>query len=126
MAEFYEKISVNTRVLISVLSILLLMCFAYLIRTYSTANQYRKMYQKEIDAEKNRQLKIIEQKEKKIDSLLNANKKQDLIIFSSLKSIDSLKKVKNKVIIEYRERIIDIDNLNAEQIEKYWQNEFKN
>lgn len=126
MAEFYEKISVNTRVLISVLSILLLMCLAYLIRTYSTANQYRKMYQKEIDAEKNRQLKIIEQKEKKIDSLLNANKKQDLIIFSSLKSIDSLKKVKNKVIIEYRDRIIDIDNLNAEQIEKYWQNEFKN
>jgi hypothetical protein len=84
------------------------------------------MYQKEIDAEKNRQIKIIEQKEKKIDSLLNANKKQDLIIFSSLKSIDSLKQVKNKVIIEYRERIIDIDNLNAEQIEKYWQNEFKN
>jgi len=126
MGEFYEKISVNTRVLISVLSILLLMCFAYLIRTYTTSNQYRKMYQKEIDAEKNRQIKIIEQKEKKIDSLLNANKKQDLIIFSSLKSIDSLKQVKNKVIIEYRERIIDINNLNAEQIEKYWQNEFKN
>ena len=39
--------------------------------------------------------------------------------------IDSLEKVKNKVVIKYQIKYKQIDKYNAEQILKYWKNELK-
>jgi len=109
---------------ITVVMILLFVFVYFLLRNYNDAKEYKKIHQNNLNELKRKNELIILSKQKSIDSLLSGIKSKDILISKAQKSIDSLSVLKNKVIIKYKDRIIKVDSYSSSQILNYWKDEF--
>ena len=69
--------------------------------------------------------KEIEQKELHIQKLSKIIEYKDKLIKKAALSIDSLEKVKGKIEYVYVNRVQQINNFSAQQLENYWKDEIK-
>ena len=106
--------------------VILILAMLFSAQSCSTQRKLRKMYETELQKNKDKYLSDIEERNKRIKFLLSENEKQNKIISDALKSIDSLQKQKNKIEIKYKVIYKEIELFNTEDIKNYWQNEFKN
>lgn len=123
--NFIKNLSSREKFILFLLAVTVTLSVIFLLQSYSSARRYRKLYETEANKDKKQIKEDIERRNKIIDSLLNENSKQEIIIKKANFSLDSLEKVKNKVQIKYKTKYKEIELYNTEDIKNYWKNEFK-
>lgn len=123
--NFIKNLSSREKFILFLLAVTVTLSVIFLLQSYSSARRYKKLYETEANKDKKQIKEDIERRNKIIDSLLNENAKQEIIIKKANFSLDSLEKVKNKVQIKYKTKYKEIELYNTEDIKNYWKNEFK-
>jgi hypothetical protein len=123
--NFIKNLSSREKFILFLLAVTVTLSVIFLLQSYSSARRYKKLYETEANKDKKQIKQDIERRNKIIDSLLNENAKQEIIIKKANFSLDSLEKVKNKVQIKYKTKYKEIELYNTEDIKNYWKNEFK-
>lgn len=116
------KITVKQLASFSIIVILYLFVKILVVRKEKhDAQQVSKKYIEFLHEQSKR---VISQRDKEIEYLMRRNAILDIQNEKSNQKIDSLERLKNKTQYVYNKRIKEIDNYDAKQLEKYWQNEF--
>jgi hypothetical protein len=123
--NFIKNMSSREKFILFLLAVTVALSVIFLLQSYSSARRYKKLYETEANKDKKEIQEDIKRRNKIIDSLLNENAKQEIIIKKANFSLDSLEKVKNKVQIKYKTKYKEIELYNTEDIKNYWKNEFK-
>ena len=128
MIQLLKDNKMNTRkfFFVSIILVILLVIVSLsLVSKSITYNRYKKEYERNINQIKQQKELEIKKANNKIIDLLKKNVILSIEISEANHKIDSLEKVKNKVVIKYQIKYKQIDKYNAEQILKYWKNELK-